>query len=80
MFEEVAQDTGGRVVYAEPLGNLHDETIKLAEELKNQYVLGFTSSSDVQSGKWHNLKVNVKTSDSPGKLTVRYKRRYFSFK
>jgi Ca-activated chloride channel family protein len=80
IFEDVAQDTGGRVVYTEPLGNLRDETVKLAEELKNQYVLGFTSSSDVANGKWHNLKVNVKTSGSSGKLTIRYKRRYFAFK
>jgi hypothetical protein len=79
IFQDVAEDTGGRVVYAEPLGNLQDETVKLAEELKSQYVLGF-SSSDVRNGKWHNLKVAVKGPADQGKLTIRYKRRFFAFK
>jgi Ca-activated chloride channel homolog len=80
IFQDVAQDTGGRMVYAEPLGNLYDETVKLAEELKSQYVLGFTPNSDVRNGKWHNLKVGVNEPTDQGKLTIRYKRRYFAFK
>jgi hypothetical protein len=54
-----AKNTGGRLIYAEPAGDLKDESVKLAEELKNQYVLGFTSRNDSSSGKWRNLKVNV---------------------
>jgi hypothetical protein len=52
----------------------------LAEELKSQYVLGFTSRSEVRNGKWRNLKVAVKGPADQGKLTIRYKRRYFAFK
>jgi Ca-activated chloride channel family protein len=80
VFQDVAQDTGGRMIYAEPLGNLQDETVRLAEELKSQYVLGFTPSSDVRNGKWHNLKVAVNGRADQGKLAIRYKRRYFVFK
>jgi Ca-activated chloride channel family protein len=80
VFEDVANYTGGRVINAEPLGNLHDEAAKLADELKNQYVLGFNSELDARVGKWRNLKVNVKSSPGQQKLTLRYKRRYFAFK
>jgi hypothetical protein len=78
VFEDVAMDTGGRVINADPLGNLHDESVKLADELKNQYVLEF-ASVDVKPGKWRNLRVNVKPGAGQQKLTVRYKKRYFVF-
>jgi hypothetical protein len=80
VFEDVAAYTGGRVINTDPLGNLHDEAAKLAAELKNQYVLGFTSGIDARVGKWRNLKVNVKGSQGQQKPTLRYKRRYFAFK
>ena len=41
---------------------------------------GFASSSDVRNGKWHNLKVAAKGPADKGKLTIRYKCRYFAFK
>jgi hypothetical protein len=80
VFEDVSSYTGGRVINADPLGNLHDEAAKLADELKSQYLLGFTSGIDLRVGKWRNLKLNVKTSAGQQKLTLKYKRRYFAFK
>ena len=53
------------------------ESGKLAEELKNQYVLGFTSRNDSSSGKWRSLKVNVTAPAGQPKFTLRYKPRYF---
>ena len=80
VFEDVATDTGGEIVIAEPMGNLRDEVVKLADELKNQYVLGFTESSDVRTGKWRNLKVMVKGISGVQKPVLRSRKRYFSFK
>jgi hypothetical protein len=79
VFEDVATDTGGRVISTEPMGNLRDESVKLADELKNQYVLGF-ASGDVKAGQWRSLKVNIRGVAEQQKLTLRYKRRYFVFK
>lgn len=78
VFENVATDTGGRVIQTEPMGNLQDETLKLANELANQYVLGFVPG-DTKPGKWHNLKVALKGVPSQ-KVTLRYKRKYFLFR
>ncbi|HEY2382202.1 MAG TPA: hypothetical protein VGK48_13575 [Terriglobia bacterium] len=80
VFENVASDTGGRVINAEPMGNLQDESVKLADELKNQYVLGFTPSSDARTDKWRNLKVTVKGVSGQQKAVVRFKKRYFAFR
>jgi VWFA-related protein len=77
VYEDVARNTGGRLIYAEPSGDLKDEVTKLAQELKNQYVLGFTSRNDSPGGKWRNLKVNVNVPAPQPKLTLRYKTRYF---
>ncbi len=80
IFEDVANYTGGRLINAEPMGNLNDEAVKLADELKNQYVLGFVSGADAKVAKWRNLKVSVKGAEAQQKLSLRYKRRYFAFK
>lgn len=80
VFEEVATDTGGEVINAEPMGNLHDEAVKLADEFRNQYVLGFNPSADARTGKWRNLKVTIKGVSGVQKPVVRSKKRYFAFK
>ena len=64
IFEDVANYTGGRLINAEPMGNLNDEAVKLADELKSQYVLGFASGADAKVAKWRNLKVSVKGAEA----------------
>jgi Ca-activated chloride channel family protein len=76
VYEDVARNTGGRLMYAEPAGDLKPACVELAEELKNQYVLGFTSRNDSPGGKWRNLKVNVTAAGQP-KFILRYKARLF---
>ena len=77
VYEDVAKNTGGRLIYAEPAGDLKPQCVELAENLKNQYVLGFTSKNDLPSGKWRNLKVSVTAPAGQPKLTLRYRSRYF---
>ena len=75
-IEEVARSTGGKVMYFDPQNELRTELVKLADELKNQYVLGYTSSNGVQDGKWRNVKITV-TPPGGTKVNVRTKSRYF---
>lgn len=77
VFEDVAKNTGGRVLYTEPLNEMKAECVKLAEELKAQYFIGFTSTKTAQDGKWRSLKVTVTPPAGQPKLNVRHKSRYF---
>lgn len=77
VFEDVAKSTGGRVLYTEPENEMRTELIKLAEELKGQYAIGFTSSKTAQDGKWRNLKVAVTPPAGQPKVNVKNKSRYF---
>ena len=76
VMEDVSKTSGGKMLFAEPLQELQAECIKLAEELKNQYLLGYHSSNTAQDGKWRKLAVKV-TPPAGQKLNIRTKARYF---
>ena len=75
-IEEVSRSTGGKMMYLDPQNELRNELVKLADELKNQYVLGYASSNPTQDGKWRNVKVTV-TPPGGTKVNVRTRSRYF---
>ncbi len=56
---KLATETGGRVTtaaYAADLGPAFDQ---IAEELRSQYILGYTPSNRVRDGRWRKLRVET---------------------
>jgi Ca-activated chloride channel homolog len=76
-WSDIARNTGGSVIYTTAEFNLTAELVKLAAQLRSEYLLGFISSNTAQDGKWRSLKVNVTGPDEKAKLAVRYRSRYF---
>jgi Ca-activated chloride channel family protein len=72
----VATQTGGEFYSVDVLSQLESQCELLAEELRNEYVLGFKSTNDKKDGKWRKLKVTVKAPSEP-KLAVAAKAKYF---
>ncbi len=56
---KLAGETGGRVVkaaYAADLGRAFDQ---IAEELRSQYILGYTPTNRARDGRWRKLRVQT---------------------
>ena len=47
----------------------------IREEIRNQYLLGFSPSNPAQAGTYRNLKIKMK----PSQLTVQARKRYYAF-
>jgi len=52
--------------------------VKIALELKNQYVLGYSSTNPAKDGRWRKIKVKLNTPKGLSSLSVRSKTGYYA--
>jgi hypothetical protein len=60
LLKDIAEDTGGGYLEVRADADLKETMTRVAEELRHQYMLGFTPP--VIDGKPHRLTVRLKTS------------------
>jgi hypothetical protein len=79
-YEDIARFTGGRLYQAEADTQLRANLESLAQEFKNQYVLGFKSTNDAKDDKWRKIEIKMVSPPAPLKekdLKVKVRDRYF---
>jgi Ca-activated chloride channel family protein len=59
LLSELAEMTGGRHFPVENLNDLPDIAAKIGIELRNQYVLGYTSKNQTRDGKYRRVQVKL---------------------
>jgi len=59
LLTEVAEHTGGRQYSVENLNELPDIAAKIGIELRNQYVLGYSSTNQGRDGRYRRVKVRL---------------------
>jgi VWFA-related protein len=62
-LNELAEQTGGRVLYPNTFGQLDDVYAQVDEELKNQYSIGYMSNNEIKDGSYRHIEVRV---EAPG--------------
>jgi Ca-activated chloride channel family protein len=77
VYEDLTRFTGGRLYQAEAETQLSGHLIALAQELKNQYLLGFRSTNDARNDKWRKLEVRIVPPAGQRDLKAKVKERYF---
>jgi hypothetical protein len=58
-LNELASASGGSLHYAEDLSRLPDTFSKIADELRNQYSLGYYPTNPKQDGQYRKIQVKV---------------------
>lgn len=59
-MNELATASGGNLHYAEDLNRLPDTFAKIADELRNQYSLGYYPANQKRDGKYRKIQVKVR--------------------
>ena len=72
-LRQITDDTGGRTEIIREIRDLDGATARIADELSQQYSLGYTGPGD-KDGKWHRIRVVV----SDPSATVRARAGYFA--
>ena len=78
VLEEMTEVTGGKAYFPNSVYELEDICTKIAIELKNQYVLGYSSTNPAKDGRWRKIKVKLNAPKGLPSLSVRSKTGYFA--
>ena len=74
VLRQLAMETGGRAFFPGNIGELDGVYAQIADELTNQYALGYTSKNPKRDGAWRPIVVQVTRANT----TARTKRGYFA--
>ena len=78
LLSELATMTGGRQFPVENLNDLPDIAAKIGIELRNQYVLGYTSKNQTRDGKYRRVTVKLNQPRGLPPLRALYRQGYYA--
>jgi Ca-activated chloride channel family protein len=78
VLEEMTEITGGRAYFPNSVYELEDICTKIALELKNQYILGYSPSNRTKDGHWRKIKVKLNAPKGLPSLSIRSKTGYYA--
>lgn len=78
LLHEMSEATGGRLFVVHDVQDLSDIAQRISEELRNEYVIGYTPTDRRRNGAWR--KLNVRLLPPPGlpELTVHNREGYYA--
>ena len=77
-LQQMADETGGRVLIAENLKDLPGIVERLSVEIRSHYVLGYISSNPQNDGKYRKVKVEVNQEPVSRMLRSSWRRGYYA--
>jgi Ca-activated chloride channel homolog len=77
-LQQLAQETGGNVLAAQSLSELPDVVQRLSREIRTQYILGYSSTNQVNDGKYRKVKVELLRPSGAPQLRHSWRRGYYA--
>jgi Ca-activated chloride channel family protein len=78
LLGELSEESGGKHFSVDNLDDLPAISSQIGEELRSQYILGYTPPNSDQDGKYHQIKLTLVPSPQAAALDLRYRRGYFA--
>ena len=78
LLKGLTEATGGRMFKVLDLQDLGDIAARISEELRNEYVLGYTPTERKRDGQWRKLKVRLLPPPGLPLLTVHSREGYYA--
>jgi Ca-activated chloride channel family protein len=75
VLQELVDLTGGQVFFTTNTALLGDICAKISENLRNEYLIGYSSTNGIRNGKWRNLRLKV---DPPSHTSIHARKGYFA--
>ena len=77
-LEELAETSGGRAFFIDSVQDLENVCVKIAQLLKNQYVVAYRSTNSAKDGNWRKVRLKVNPPSGIAHLNVRSKPGYYA--
>ena len=78
LLKEVSESTGGRLFIVHEMQDLSDIAERISEELRDEYVLGYTPTDRRRDGTWRKLKVRLLPPPGLPLLTAHSREVYYA--
>lgn len=78
LLNEVSESTGGRLFRVMDMQDLSDIAERISEELRNEYVIGYTPTDRRRDGQWRKLRVKLMEPSGLPPLTVHSREGYYA--
>jgi Ca-activated chloride channel homolog len=78
LLQQLAAETGGRVLLAANVGELPDVVDRLSRDIRSQYVVGYSSTNPLNDGKYHKVTVELVTPPGAPPLHASWRHGYFA--
>jgi Ca-activated chloride channel homolog len=78
LLTEISESTGGRMFRVMDMQDLSDIAERISEELRNEYVIGYTPSDRKRDGQWRKLRVRLMEPPGLPPLTVHSREGYYA--
>ena len=78
LLNEISESTGGRMFRVMDMQDLTDIAQRISEELRNEYVIGYTPTDTRRDGQWRKLRVKLMEPSGLPPLTVHSREGYYA--
>jgi VWFA-related protein len=59
LLEDIVAKSGGRIIGVDSSDDIHSVFVKILDELRSQYAIGYYPSNAADDGSWHDIRVKV---------------------
>jgi len=78
LLDELAEQTGGRMYSVDKLEDLPSISERIGNELRNQYLIGYSSNNPDRDGKYRHVKLKLVAPDGMLNLRTYYRHGYYA--
>lgn len=78
LLNDISNDTGGRLFRVDDISEMGDIATKISQELRHEYVLGYSPTNTKHDGKWRKVKVRLNPPPGLPPLTVHARNGYYA--
>jgi VWFA-related protein len=78
LLQRLAEETGGKVLVAQHMGQLSEVVQQLSAEIHSHYLIGYSPSNPVNDGKYRRVKVELVQPAGAQPLRAAWRRGYYS--
>jgi Ca-activated chloride channel family protein len=78
LLNDITTDSGGRLFRVDNLDEMGDIAMRISDELRTEYVLGYKTGDQKLDGKWRKVKVKLLPPPGLPPLTVHARNGYYA--
>lgn len=76
-LDRLAEETGGRAYWVKKLEDLPEAVEALSRQIRSEYVVGYNPGTFLNDGKYHRVRIEVRSPDAT-KLRTSWRRGYYA--